>query len=81
MARGIITDIQGSGSILTVTVQDPETAKKRSFYADNGPFVRALIGLLGSHVVRGHSLQVDHVIGAEVSYELDEIGVLESLDL
>jgi hypothetical protein len=74
--RGIIRGISGSGSILRIKFEDPQTGKINTVNAENGPTVRALIGLFGSEITRDHTLLVEKVLGQEVGYDTDDLGLL-----
>ncbi len=74
--RGIIRSVAGTGGILRITLEDPETGKRTTLSADNGPTVRAFIGLFGTEIVQGHTLLVNRIEGCEIGYDVDDIGLL-----
>lgn len=78
--RGIIRDVDGSGGILQLTFEDPETGSSQVVLADNAPTVRALRYIVGDHIVTGHSLLADELIGFELGYDTDDIGLLAYLE-
>lgn len=77
MKRGTITNARGQGGLLSLTIQGSNGSQ--TVYGDNGPTVRALMSLFGSEIVSGHTLLVDRIVGQEVCYEVDDLGLLVSL--
>ncbi len=73
--RGVIEDVIGSGSIFSLVIRRDNGEIERVL-AENPGTVRALIQILGTDIVRGHSLNVDRVKGLEISYDTDDLGLL-----
>jgi hypothetical protein len=78
MERGTIIDAKARGGLLSLTIRGPDGTDTEAL-GDNGPTVRALMGIFGREIVRGHTLLVDRVIGQEIVYELDDLGLLVSI--
>jgi hypothetical protein len=73
--RGTIKNITGAGSIITLHLEDAQGRVTR-VNAENAPTVRALVGIFGSEIVRGHTLLVERVLGQEIGYDTDDLGLL-----
>ena len=70
-----------SGGLLKMVLEDPQTKKRTVVFGDNGPTVRALMGVFGPHIVRNHTVLVDQLVGQEIGYETADWmpGFLESI--
>lgn len=79
MKRGIIRRVVALGGLLQLVLEDPETGKRSVVFGDNGPTVRALACIFGDHIIQGHALMVDEVLGKEIDYSLTDWGTLESI--
>jgi len=75
--RGRIEGIHGSwgSGLATVLIRD-EDGRLETLYADNGPLVRALEAMFGEIIEPGHTVNVEAVIGREIEYGTDELGML-----
>lgn len=73
--RGVIQDVKGNGSILELIIK-LEDGRVERVLAENGPTVRALAGLFGRDIIRGHSLDVSRIKGQEISFDTDDLGIL-----
>lgn len=78
MERGTIVDLKASfgSGIITLIVQG-EDGKRRALRGDNGPTSRALISMCGRRASQGHSLIRDCIIGTEILYVVDDLGLLQ----
>jgi hypothetical protein len=75
--RGTIMSVSASwGSGLMALSIKKGDGKIEIVRGDNGPTVRALMNVFGSDIVRGHSLQVDRIVGQEIGYDTDDLGLL-----
>jgi hypothetical protein len=72
--RGTIKDVQAVGGMLVLEIEDAEGTHR--VVGDNGPTVRALMGIFGSDIVRGHSVMVSRLVGQEIGYGVDDLGIL-----
>jgi hypothetical protein len=77
--RGTIRRITARGGIIQLLVELPDK-KTEVLTGDNGPTVRALIGIFGPDIVCGQSILAERVLGQQIGYELDDIGALAFLE-
>lgn len=78
-ARGIIRAVRAEGGLLMLTLEHPQTKRRHLVVGDNGPTCRALAAIFGEHIIAGHALHVDELIGKEIGYTIDELGVLTEI--
>ena len=62
----------GSG-LATLVVEDPN-GEQGVLHADNGSLIRALDACFGC-IAPGHTVDVSKIVGQEIEYELDEMGL------
>ena len=71
--QGIITDFRASfGSGIATLLVDG-----RAIYCDNGVTVRALDACFGC-IADGHTVDVSQLIGQQIAYQVDDLGMLTS---
>jgi len=74
---GTIKDIEhisGSGGI-TIVLEDGTR-----LFGDNGPVVRAFEDMFGNVIRQDHTFNKDMVIGKQIEYLVDTIGILEGMN-
>ncbi len=79
IVTGTIDRIHGGGGLLCVDIT-PTDGPARTYYADNGPLVRALDAILGNVIQPGHTARFDSAIGMEVCLQVDDgLGFIEAI--
>jgi len=78
MARATIKGLRASwgswGSGIATLVVEDHNGELGVLHADDGPLIRALDACFGC-IVPGHGVDVSRVVGQEIEYELDDLGL------
>lgn len=80
--RGTIRGVFSSGGMLKLTIELPpkpghKHGEKVTVFADNAPAIRAFDDAFGNVIVpQTHSFDPDAIIGKEIEWEVDDIGVM-----
>jgi hypothetical protein len=77
--RGIIRAVRAEGGLLGLTLEHPRSKRRHYVVGDNGPTCRALAAIFGDELIRGHALHEDQLIGKEIGYRIDELGLLAEI--
>lgn len=77
--RGIIRSVRPEGGLIMLHLEHPKTKRRYLVVGDNGPTCRALAAIFGDHILEGHALHVEELIGREIGYTIDELGVLTEI--
>ena len=75
MERATIKGLKASwgSGIATLVIEGPN-GEPGMLHADNGPLIRALDACFGC-IAPGHSVDVSKIVGQEIEYELDDMGL------